>query len=138
MLVFIRIFAKIRFLQEVRSWKPEVFRSKIFILLFTYSPAFTTRFFSVIAMSEEWTKKQSIELFQKIETIITQKKELKQTVQSGLEITIRFSFHFSTISLCQFFKDLESLKNYLLWKQSTLASLAPKNLNQENWLKHNI
>ena len=39
-------------------------------------------------------------------------KELKQTVQSGLEITIRFfSFHFSTkISLYQSFKDFESFE----------------------------
>lgn len=68
------------------------FRSLNYWFLYTFRPAFRTRFFSVIAMSEESTMRQSVEIFPKIEIIVTQKKELKQMLQSGLEFTFRFLF----------------------------------------------
>ena len=124
MLIFIRIFAKIMFLQEVRSWKQEVFRSKTFILLFTYSPAFTTRFFRNFSPNH------------------SSKKFLKRA-QTNRSIGARnhYSFFFPLfynilISILQGFRILEGL--FTLKKIDARFARAISNFNPKNWLKYNI
>ena len=112
MLIFIRIFAKIRFLQEVRSWKPEVFRSKIFLIIFQLKSRFHYSLF--FCHCDEWRMNEEAIYWIFPENRNNNNTEKKAQTNRSIGARNHYSFFFPLfynifISILQGFRILEGL-----------------------------